>query len=374
MTATITTLDEFEREFRDGLGVPLTPRAWRTVTPEWVQRFSDGVGDYNPLYRDEEYADTARFHQLVASPAFIFSINFGAMASIWGHLAPGSVPMNALTILYGGARIQWHRPIWVGDRVRAIETPEAITRKSLRQIPEALVCTGRTEYFNHRGEKIATLHNDMLRFPNQGRGVEAAPRDLGEQIAPDPLVWSRERRGSAPLYGAEVAVGDELPELAKGTFTRTELYLFAHGALSTKRAAKVAPGAVDVGAGGRADPEYARRERAQEGSFDFGPQRFCWMIQLVTDWMGDHGTLESFTARLHRPNIVGDTNRVRGRVTGIRREGDTFVAEVAVEVLNQSDATTTAGTATVRLPSDGAGLDHEILFTKDVASNTGMYG
>ena len=54
MTATITTLDEFEREFRDGLGVPLTPRAWRTVTPEWVQRFSDGVGDYNPLYRDEE--------------------------------------------------------------------------------------------------------------------------------------------------------------------------------------------------------------------------------------------------------------------------------------------------------------------------------
>ena len=374
MMAAITTLDEFEKEYRQGLGVPLTPRAWRTVTPEWVQRFSDGVGDYNPLYRDEAYAEDSRFHQLVASPAFIFSINFGAMASIWGHMTPGSVPMSALTILYGGARIQWHRPIWVGDRVRAIETPESVTRKSLRQIPEALVCTGRTEYFNHRGENIATLRNDMLRFANQGRGVESAPRELGDQIAPDPLVWERTRRGAAPLYGGDVTEGDELPELAKGTFTRTELYLFAHGALNTRRAAKVAPGSVDVGAGGRADPDYARKERAQEGSFDFGPQRFCWMIQMATDWMGDHGTLESFAARLHRPNIVGDTNRVGGRVTGIRPDGDEWLADLAIEVVNQADVTTTSATASVRLPACGGDLDNEILFTKDVGSNVGMYG
>src|SRR6185312_6087523 len=72
----ITTLEEFEKAYREGLGVPLHPRPWREVTAEWLRRHSEGAGDYNPLYRDGDYAGGARFHSLVGSPSFLFSINF----------------------------------------------------------------------------------------------------------------------------------------------------------------------------------------------------------------------------------------------------------------------------------------------------------
>src|SRR5687768_12709413 len=72
MTAKIRTLDEFEAEYKAGLGEPLSPRPWRTITEEWLERFGDGVGDFNPLWRDSNYANKSRFGGLVASPLFTF--------------------------------------------------------------------------------------------------------------------------------------------------------------------------------------------------------------------------------------------------------------------------------------------------------------
>ncbi|GAA3146602.1 hypothetical protein GCM10010466_42030 [Planomonospora alba] len=351
----ITTLAEFETAYREGLDIPLPGRSWRTVTEEWLQRFGDGAGDYNPLFRDPRYAEKSRYGALVASPAFLFSIEFGANAAIWGHIPQENIATKDLTLLYLGSRIEWHRPVWLGDRVRGIETPEAIRRTSTRQVGEACVCTGRTDYWNARGELIATMRTDMLRFANPGRAVEAA-REPGVRIAPDPLVWERERRGGEPLHWEEARAGEPIPELPRGTYTTTELYLFAHAALSTRRSRYVDEGTIDMGAGGRADPDYARNNRAQAASFDYGPQRICWLIQAVTDWMGDHGTLLRMQARLRRPNLVGDTNTVRGTVTRVHRQDDDLLADVEVRNINQAGAVTATGLATVRLPARGAPL------------------
>ncbi|MGW9131829.1 FAS1-like dehydratase domain-containing protein [Streptomyces sp. NPDC055681] len=147
----------------------------RPVTEEWLERFAVGAGDFNPLYKDPGYAASGRYRDLVASPRFLFSVNFDANASIWGHIPEAEVSMDDLTILYLGASIEWHRPpVWVGDRVRGIQTLTGVRRTSLRQISEALICTGTTEYVNSRGESAATVRSDMLRFPNPGRGVEAS--------------------------------------------------------------------------------------------------------------------------------------------------------------------------------------------------------
>jgi acyl dehydratase len=336
----ITTLDEFEKAYREGLGTPLPGRPWRTVTDEWLWRFSEGAGDYNP-----------RFREVVASPAFLFSIEFGANAAIWGHIPHENIATRDLTMLYLGSRIEWHRRIWIGDRVRGVETPESIKRVTMSQIGEACVCTGRTEYWNSREELIATMHTDMLRFANPGQGV-GSTREPGPRIAPDPLVWERMRRGPEPRYCKDVHEGEPIPELPRGTYTTTELYLFAHAALSPYRSRHVEDGAIDLGAGGRADPEYARSNRAQAASFDYGPQRICWLIQAVTDWMGDHGTLLRLEARLRRPNLVGDTNTVRGSVARI--DGDEV--QLTLENVNQAGVVTATGLATVRLPARGASL------------------
>ena len=126
----------------------------------------------------------------------------------------------------------------------------------------------------------------MLRFPDPdpGTGVESSPpsQAAGPQVAPDPLVWNRTCRGSEPRYWDTVLSGDAIPDLPKSTYTTTELYLFSHSALSTRRARYVDEGTIDMGVGGRADPEYARKARAQSSSFDFGPNA-CWLTQAVTD-------------------------------------------------------------------------------------------
>jgi acyl dehydratase len=369
----IRTLDEFEAAYCEGLGIPLPARPWRTVSEEWIQRFGDGAGDYNPLFRDPAYAQGARYGTLVASPAFLFSVEFGANAAIWGHLPEEDVATKDLTLLYLGSRIEWHRPIWLGDRVRGIETPVEIQRTTMPQIGEACICTGQTEYWNSRHELIATMRTNMLRFPNPGQGVKSSPvTGTGERIAPDPLVWERRRRGADPLYWNDVQAGEAIPELPKGTYTTTELYLFAHAALSTRRSRYIDEGTIDMGAGGRADPEYARNNRAQAASFDYGPQRICWLIQAVTDWMGDHGTLRRLDARLRRPNLVGDTNTVRGTIARVYQEGDDLLADVKVENVNQADVVTASAQATVRLPAKGADLGPP--FPDTAEHRPGLYG
>lgn len=373
----ITTLDEFEEAYRAGLGKPMPPRRpWRTVTAEWLARYADGAGDYNPLYKDQAYAETGPHHDLVAPPGFLFSIDFGANASIWGHIPEVDVSMHDLTILYIGATAEWFRPIWLGDRVRSIETPTAIRRTTMRQLGEALICTGTTEYWNSRGELVARLTNQMLRFANPGAGVESSESAAGEapRIAPDPLVWQRSRRGSEPRYWDTVSVGDTIPDLPKGTFTTTELYLFAHGALSTRRSRQVDEGTIDMGAGGRADPAYARQARAQSTSFDFGPQRICWLTQAVTDWMGDDATLLRIEARLHRPNLMGDANTVRGEVVRTHQDGaDAKCVDVAVENVNHAGVVTASGVATVTLPARGSASADGLLFAPSVEDAVGSY-
>jgi acyl dehydratase len=365
--ARISTLDAFEEEYRNGLGVPMQPAAWREVTTEWLHRHSEGSGDYNPLFRDADYAADARYHHLVGSPSFLFSIDFGANASIWGHIPRADVAMSDLSILYLGADIEWHRPVWLGDRVRSIQTPTDIRRTESRQLGQALVCSGTTEYFNHRAELIARMTNHMLRFPNPGAGVESARPSAGPQIAPDPLVWQRERRGDKPLCWEDVEEGAELPELPKGTYTTTELYLFSFGTLTMSRSRQVAEGTIDMGAGGRADPEYARKSRAQSGSFDYGPQRIAWLTQAVSDWIGDAGDLLSMTAQLRRPNLIGDTNTVVGQVLRKYQLDGEGRVDVGVAVKNQDDVETATARATVRLPLAGAREEHSLLFVPPAA-------
>ena len=57
----ITTLDEFEAEYRKGIGTVLPPTPWKEASLDNIIIFGDGIGDYNPLWRDEEHAKKSRF-------------------------------------------------------------------------------------------------------------------------------------------------------------------------------------------------------------------------------------------------------------------------------------------------------------------------
>jgi hypothetical protein len=97
------------------------------------------------------------------------------------------------------------------------------------------------------------------------------------------------------------------------------------------------------------DSQQAQRD-GLPGAFDYGTQRASWATQLLTDWMGDAGFLESFEFQVRGFNCVGDLQRFTGTVSGKREDGHHHFVDCVLDVTNQRGEQTALGSAVVRLP------------------------
>ena len=82
----IETLDEFEAEYRKGIGTMLPYHPSKQANIDYIRRYGDGVGDYNPLYRDEVYAASSRFGMLTAHSTFLYAVTLGVIAGETGAI------------------------------------------------------------------------------------------------------------------------------------------------------------------------------------------------------------------------------------------------------------------------------------------------
>ena len=356
----IRTLDEFEAEYRKGIGAVLPHRPAKQANLDNIRRFGDGAGDYNPLWRDEAHAAKSRFGMITAPPPFLYSVTLGVVAGETGAIDRRRVSTRYLPVNYAGADIQFIRPIWRDDVVTATEQVGETTRKRSRRIGAINFNTGLVTFTNQRREVVATIKTLMARYENTGHTLEYDRSAGGDSTAEavvepaDPLVWERQRRGAEPRYFEDVAEGEAIDSLQKGTYSVTELFLFTHGVLGTGRSSRVAlqaEGSADLGGGGRFDAEHAQKRRNMPGQFDYGPQRVCWLSQIVTDWMGDDGVLKSLHASIRHPNVVGDTNTLHGEVVRKSVADGEHLVELHVRNENQSGLATALGSAVVALPS-----------------------
>ncbi|MBI4267325.1 MAG: MaoC family dehydratase N-terminal domain-containing protein [Chloroflexi bacterium] len=358
-TKLITTLEEFEAERAKGIGVTLPPTGKvADVNLDTISRFVEGIGDYNPLWTNEEYAKKSRFGMVAAPPTFVYSMSIGSGVSGSGNIPGERLSTRYFPINYAGADLEFFRPILLGDKLHLTEKIGEQFRKVSKRMGPILFCRGLTSFFNQRQELVATINVLMARYLNVGRGMEydRAPK-AGATIEPaDPLVHERKRRGAQTLYWEDVKEGEEIPTLKKGTYTVSELFQWTINASWHHRSARTAlerEESADLSAGGRFDAEHALKRRNMPGQFDVGAQRVCWCAQIVTDWMGNDATLKKMSVSVRHPNIVGDTNTVYGKVLRKYIEDGQHLAEVEMEIHNQAELVTTSGRATVALLSKG---------------------
>ena len=126
-----------------------------------------------------------------------------------------------------------------------------------------------------------------------------------------------------------VQVGQELPELVKHPTTRQLVqYAGAQGDFYEIHY----------------DQEYAHSV-ALPGVILHGLLKAAFLGQLVTDWLGDRGTLKTFEVSYRGVDMPGHPYRCRGRVA--RVEGDDVELEVWGE--DETGKRTTVGTATVQM-------------------------
>jgi hydroxyacyl-ACP dehydratase HTD2-like protein with hotdog domain len=126
-------------------------------------------------------------------------------------------------------------------------------------------------------------------------------------------------------------IGDEIPELIKHPTTR-QLVQYA-------------------GASGdfyeiHYDQEFARSV-ALPGVILHGLLKAGYLGQLITDWLGDGGTLKTFDVSYRGLDVPGQPYRCRGRVTRVNGN------EVELEIWGEDPGgkKTTVGTATVEFAS-----------------------
>lgn len=89
-----------------------------------------------------------------------------------------------------------------------------------------------------------------------------------------------------------------------------------------------------------------------------------WLIQLMTDWIGEEGTLRKFSCQyraMDYPRLMktmtepqeGETWYCKGKATKKYVEGDEHCVDCIIGVENEKGEVTTPGRATVVLPSRG---------------------
>ncbi len=89
-----------------------------------------------------------------------------------------------------------------------------------------------------------------------------------------------------------------------------------------------------------------------------------WLIQLMTDWIGEEGTLKKFSCQyrsMDYPRTMktmtepqeGGTWYCKGKVTKKYVEGDEHCVDCIIRVENEKGEATTPGRATVILPTRG---------------------
>jgi len=98
------------------------------------------------------------------------------------------------------------------------------------------------------------------------------------------------------------------------------------------------------------DPAFARAAGHADILINTAFIRGC-LCRLLTDWMGRAGFLKALGFQMRRPNLVGETIAVRGRVAK-KQSGGRVELDVWIESARDT-AITVPGRATVILPSRG---------------------
>ena len=150
------------------------------------------------------------------------------------------------------------------------------------------------------------------------------------------------------LYWEDVEVDSEVTPLPK--------------AASTQMLAKWA------GASGDFNPlHYEDTFAASQGvgkPIVHGQLKRAWLVQLMTDWMGDKGSLKKFSCQFRAmdyPRLMkdlmepqeGETWWRKGKVTKKYIEGEEHCVDCDIWIENGKGEITTPGNATVALPSRG---------------------
>lgn len=87
-----------------------SPPTLNEVEKGAIRKFAEAIGDYNPIYYDEEYARASGYPTIVAPPTFPASFHSAAdLRELLG--------VSIKSLLHAEQSFEYDRPIFAGDRI-----------------------------------------------------------------------------------------------------------------------------------------------------------------------------------------------------------------------------------------------------------------
>jgi len=149
------------------------------------------------------------------------------------------------------------------------------------------------------------------------------------------------------IYWEDVSIGQDIPSLTKvATTLMLVKWAGAYGDYNPLHY----------------DNDFAVNFMKTSGIIIHGTLKRQWLIQMLTDWVGDEGWLKriqtSFKAMDYPRRMKtligpedGDTWQCKGKVTGKSENGGQHILECDIWLENSKGEITTTGTATLILPA-----------------------
>ncbi len=343
-------------------------RQWRTeASRDAIYHLAYAIGDLSPLYLDEEYAKKTRWGSLVAPPIIVNSMD--TLRAVGSAGLPEGLP--GVHSIWTGSLYEWERPVKAGDRIRSKSyLKEIVERESKFGGGRSLYQTYEAVYTNQQDERVGLRNDTWIRIERHKTRKQSKYGETKlHQWTPADIARLQEeyRRHERTIERPwkDVRVGDKLGPLLKGPLTPTAeiafesffgIYLVGNKVaanLYDKHPSLMVPNEQGVPEPPQRvhwDNHFTQNLLGLPGAYDLGIERLSWMIQLVTDWVGDSGFLSRIDCQYRKFNYMGDATWCRGEVVEkLEKNGKKYV-KLDLDTVNQRDEVTTVATAEAELP------------------------
>lgn len=141
------------------------------------------------------------------------------------------------------------------------------------------------------------------------------------------------------LFFEDVEVGMSIPTVEKGPMSTAHLMRWSAAMENWHKI--------------HYDKPFAIEHDKLPGLLINGSLKQQFMMQVLKDWVGPGGWVWKVSFQFRAMNVVGETMRVWGKVTDVRRTADFGLVDLELGILNDHDKESTPGSGTVALPYRG---------------------
>jgi len=380
--------EETMEDVRQRIGIPVrySPRSHNEISStDSFRHFALGYGDDNPLYTELSYAAASSWGSSIAPPLYPFVSGLTREVR-WSDaeraIMKSGDPLAGIGQYMCGERWLFPRPVRSGDvlwRTRCLFSAD-LKPSSFGGGTGALL-SHRVSWEDEAGAPYAFRfldfwHADREKSSKAGKNRQLERPNYSDEDLErlDACYEAEEVRGPKPRLVAEVAAGETLGPMVKGPLSVTEILAWHAGVgwgeygggaskVAYKNRKRVPKfylknqlGFWDSAQRCHWDDEWAQR-MGHPAAYDYGVMRTNWMVNLVTNWMGDDAWIWKVSASVRKFNYHGDVHFISGVVRELDAADNTVTIDAWGE--NQRGERTCDARIVVILPL-AAGTHAEI--------------